>query len=102
MPAPSAAATRRALSRRPSENAATVAAGEAATASTAERGEEGEGRERARLLDQGAAQHPVLDDPAERRVGSELAVIVMQEQRRVVVGDADLADRLGLGGDQRP
>ena len=29
-------------------------------------------------------------------------LVVMQEQRRVVIGDADLADRLGLGGDLRP
>ncbi len=32
----------------------------------------------------------------------QLAAIVMQKQRRLVVGDADLADRLGGGGDIGP
>ena len=67
-----------------------------------ERREQREARQRMRMRDQGAAQHPILDDPAERCIAAELAVVVMQEQGRVVVGDADLEDRLCLGRDRRP
>ncbi len=58
-------------------------------------------RQRLDARQKGAAQHPVLDDVAER-LGAELAMVVMEEARRVAVGDADLADRLGLAGDLRP
>src|SRR6185437_2532335 len=58
-------------------------------------------RQRAGAGEEGAAQHAVLDDVAER-IGAELVMVVMQEKRRIGVGDADLADRLGLGGDAVP
>ena len=48
-----------------------------------------------------AAQHPVLDDEAQRMIADEL-VVVMEEEARVSVGHADLADRLGLGFDLGP
>jgi hypothetical protein len=61
---------------------------------------------------QGRAQESVLDDPAHRRrrglrIGRGFAVIEMQEQRAgapVVarVGDPDVEDRLGVGGDIVP
>ncbi len=50
---------------------------------------------------QRAAEVAVLDDPAQRFV-ADLAMIVMQEKRRRIVGDAYFADRLGLAGDRRP
>ncbi len=52
-------------------------------------------RQRANAREEGAAQDAVLDDVAER-VGTDLAVVVMEKLRRVAVGDPDLADRLGL------
>ncbi len=65
-----------------------------------------EARQRRGAPQQRAAQYPVLDDVAERRVvvspWGQLAVVVMQEQGRIVVGDADLADRFGIAGDLRP
>src|SRR5580704_7091056 len=53
-----------------------------------------EARQRRSARQQGSAQYSVLDDVAERRVvvgpivvgpGGQLAVVVMQEQRRIVV-----------------
>ena len=68
--------------------------------------EQGQARQSARPVEEDAAQDAVLDDVAERhRIAvsrDELATVVMQEQRRLVVGDADLADRLGVAGDVGP
>ena len=47
-------------------------------------------------IEERAPNVPVLDDVAERAV-SELAGVVVQEQRRGAVGDADLQDRPGVG-----
>ena len=55
----------------------------------------GQARQGAGTLDQRAAQHAVLDDIAQGR-GTDVAVVVMQEERRIAVGDADLEDGLGL------
>ena len=44
-----------------------------------ERCQQRQTRQRARMIEQGAAQHLVLDDPAERRIAAELAMIVVQE-----------------------
>ena len=65
------------------------------------RGQMPEIRQCARPLDLRAAQRPVLDDIAQGR-GAEIAMVVMQKQRRIAVGDADFENRLGFGGDQRP
>src|SRR6185437_7163088 len=51
--------------------------------------------------EEGAAQHAVLDDIAERVV-AEIVMVVVQEKRRIAIGDTDLADRLGLGSDAVP
>ena len=64
-------------------------------------------RQGAGAVEQHAAQDAVLDDIAERHCvvrasRDQLAAVVMQEQRRVVVGDTDFADRLGVRGDVRP
>ena len=75
------------------------------------RGRRGHGARREQLearqdrgaVEQRAAQHPVLDDIAERRgAAAQIVVVVVEEQGRVVVGDADLADRLGLALDRLP
>jgi hypothetical protein len=70
------------------------------------RGDEAQARQGAGAAEQDPAQYSVLDDIAERRVAAsrwaQLAMVVMHEQRRRIVGDADLADRLGLGRDLRP
>ncbi len=67
---------------------------------------QGKARQGAGAVEQHAAQDAVLDDIAERHcvvvVGDQLAAVVMQEQRRVVVGDTYFADRLGVRGDVRP
>ena len=51
---------------------------------------------------QHAAKHPILDNVAERSAGSEITMIIMQEQRPIIVGDSDLEDRLGLRSDLGP
>ena len=61
-----------------------------------------EARQDRGAVEQRAPQHPVLDDVAERRAAAQFAVVVVEEQGRVVVGDADLADRLGLALDRLP
>ena len=78
-PAPSAAATRRDGEPPPVGKGGLGGEGRCIDAANLKRGEEGEGRERPRVLEQGAAQHPVLDDPAERRIGAQFAMIVMQK-----------------------
>ena len=54
-----------------------------------------EARQGLRAVEKRPPQHPVFDDVAERRRlaagGMQVAMIVMQEQRRIVVGDADFA-----------
>ena len=57
--------------------------------------------ERARAVEQGGADMPVLDDEAQGVVAHGL-VVVVQEERRVVVGDADLQDRLGVRRERGP
>jgi hypothetical protein len=44
----------------------------------------------------------VPDHVAERLLAFELAIIVMQKERRIVIGHPDLKDRLGLGLDLLP
>src|SRR5262249_13540332 len=67
-----------------------------------ERGKEQQAWERAGTFDQSAAEHKVFDDIAERCTGLEFAMVVMQKQRRPIVGDPDLENRLGCCGDLRP
>ncbi len=57
---------------------------------------EREARQRLGAGLQRAAQQAVLDDIAER-LGVDLGAVVMKEERRIAVGDADLADRLRMG-----
>ena len=71
----------------------------------AARREQPQAGQRVGALDQHPPQYPVLDDIAERRAlagRGEFAMVVMHEQRRGVIGDADFEDRLGLAGDLRP
>ena len=60
-----------------------------------------ERRKPARPRQQGGADGPILDDEAERIAAHGLVVIV-QEERRIAVGDADLQDRLGVVRERRP
>ena len=48
-----------------------------------------------------AAQHPVLDDEAQRMIADE-RMVVMEKERRAAIGDADLANGLGIGGEIGP
>src|SRR5215472_9648273 len=61
-----------------------------------------QGRNRPDAVDQLAAEYTVFDDVAKRGAGFELAMVVMQKQRRPIVCDPDLEDRLRIGNDVRP
>jgi hypothetical protein len=74
-------------------------------------GPQGHAGERRDAGEQGAPDHPVLDDVAEGRCRGfgrgQRAMVVMQEEGRGAaarppVGDADIEDRLGLGRHVRP
>src|SRR6266478_8090844 len=67
-----------------------------------ERRQEQQVRDGSDPIDQSTPKDAVLDDVAERDAGSEFAMVVMKKQRGIIVGDPDLADRLGVGSNFRP
>ena len=99
---PSAAATSRAGSRVPSPRIATAPASSRVDALDHARRQQPQGRQRPRARRAAPGATPGSRRCSRAALLAEIAVVVMQEQRRIVVGDADFADRLGLAGDRRP
>ena len=67
-----------------------------------ERSEEPQARKRSGTLDKCTAKHPIFHDITERRSSLEMLMVVVQKQRRFIVGDPNLGDRLGPRADLRP